>query len=137
AVGGGAAGGSAVGGGAAGGSAVGGGSATGGGAAAGGTSGTGGGSGAGGPGPNPFVCGASSCNGCCNNGLCVSIPSAQQCGSGGNACRACGANESCNSQGQCVARPLFSGCGCTAVEFGPLALVALGLVRLRRRARQR
>ncbi|MCU0695593.1 MAG: matrixin family metalloprotease [Myxococcaceae bacterium] len=136
-VGGGVAGGaSGVGGGAAGGASTGGGAA-GGSPAGGGTPGTGGGSGTGGgPGPNPFVCGASSCNGCCNNGLCVSIPSAQQCGSGGNACRACGANESCNAQGQCVARPLFSGCGCTAVEVGPLALMALGLLRLRRRGKR-
>ncbi|MDP1920448.1 MAG: hypothetical protein Q8L14_29660 [Myxococcales bacterium] len=41
-------------------------------------------------------CGPSSCQGCCDaQGSCVATPSAQQCGSGGNQCSACGAGAIC------------------------------------------
>jgi hypothetical protein len=50
---------------------------------------------------DPFVCGPSTCTGCCKGNTCVSPPDELACGGGGNACEPCRANEAC-SQGRCV-----------------------------------
>ncbi len=76
---------------------------TGGASATGGTTGTGGATGTGGGGGAP--CGPGSCNGCCAaDGLCIHNPSAQQCGSHGGACTACGGCQTC-SNGACAIDP--------------------------------
>ncbi len=124
AAGGSAGGGSAGGGSAAGGSAAGGSAA--GGSAAGGASG---GSGA----AFALTCGPSNCSGCCVSGLCVSFPSNERCGASGAECTVCANTQTCNA-GMCVAKPATSSClGCSSAELSPLLLLAVGLLRRRRR----
>jgi hypothetical protein len=121
-----AAGGSAAGGSAAGGSAAGGSAA--GGSAAGGSS-AGGGAGAG----FAVTCGPSNCMGCCASGICVSFPSNERCGVSGTECKVCANTQTCNA-GMCVAKPATSSClGCSTAELSPLLLLAVGLLRRRRR----
>ncbi|MBE2248421.1 MAG: matrixin family metalloprotease [Myxococcus sp.] len=90
----------------------------------------GGGAGAGGPG---LTCGPSNCNGCCASGICVSFPSDERCGVSGSECKLCPSTQTCNA-GMCVARPTSNSClGCSSAELSPLLLLALGLLRRRRR----
>ena len=95
----------------------------------GGMSGVGGGAGAVGPG---VTCGLSTCNGCCASGVCVPFPSNERCGMSGSECRACSTTQTCSS-GQCVARPPASCLGCSSAALSPLMLLALTLLRRRRR----
>jgi hypothetical protein len=97
---------------------------------------SGGSSGTGGFGPQ--LCGPTTCAGCCtSSGLCVSIPTANQCGSSGNSCAVCGANQVCNA-GQCRSQTTSgsSGCGCdssSAVASLLWCVAALGTRRARHR----
>src|ERR1019366_3418330 len=60
------------------------------------------------PGPDaPGPCNAATCNGCCDGDTCVTMTSADQCGSEGMACVKCQPNENC--KGGCF-RPQ-SNCG--------------------------
>ncbi|MBL8934628.1 MAG: matrixin family metalloprotease [Archangium sp.] len=95
----------------------------------GGTSGVGGGSGAG----VGVTCGPSNCMGCCASGICVSFPSSERCGVSGAECKVCANTQTCNA-GMCVAKPATSSClGCSSAELSPLLLLAVGLLRRRRR----
>lgn len=60
-------------------------------------------------------CGPSTCDGCCSSGACISLSqtSAENCGSGGEACDACLAGQSC-SAGSCGG----SGCNATSCPTG-------------------
>ncbi len=103
----------------------------------GGASGSGGGSsgtGGSGAGPVGLTCGASNCSGCCNNGVCVSFPSAERCGASGSECRACTASQTCSAAGACVAKPPASCISCSAAGWSPFVLGVLAFLA-RRRAR--
>jgi hypothetical protein len=79
-----------------------GGSAGGGGAGIGGGAGGRGGAGSGGRGGTTGVCNQFNCSdGCCDSGTCVRQRTAQKCGSGGQACAACGGCQLCTTLGQC------------------------------------
>jgi hypothetical protein len=92
-----------------------------------------GGSAAGGSAGSALTCDPSNCSGCCMSGLCVSFPSNERCGVSGAECRVCANTQTCNA-GMCVAKPATSSClGCSSAELSPLLLLAVGLLRRRRR----
>jgi hypothetical protein len=65
-----------------------------------GTAGMGGRAGSGGT-----RCTALNCMGCCAGTVCVTTPTAQQCGTRGGACMACGPCQLCSAAGQCAIDP--------------------------------
>ncbi len=80
--------------------------AAGGAAGAGGMPATGGSGGAGGhAGSGGVRCNALNCLGCCAGTVCVTTPTAQQCGTRGAACTACRACQTCSLLGQCTVDP--------------------------------
>jgi hypothetical protein len=73
---------------------------------AGGNAGAGGAMGAtGGRGGSGGHCSALTCKGCCAGDVCVTSPSAQQCGARGAACTACGPCQTCSTSGACAIDP--------------------------------
>lgn len=52
-------------------------------------------------------CGAETCSGCCSEGRCEQGTTSLSCGSGGNACGACAADQLCGG-GVCAAKPMPS-----------------------------
>jgi hypothetical protein len=62
--------------------------------------------GAGGTGGTTPFCGPGNCaSGCCAGTMCVRTRSAQACGGGGQACRACGGCQTCSNLGTCEVDP--------------------------------
>jgi len=65
----------------------------------------------------PVTCSPANCPGCCVGNACIVATTPAACGKGGEACRACGANESCNT-GTCVPAPACSAANCAGCCIG-------------------
>lgn len=65
----------------------------------------------------PVTCGPANCPGCCVGNNCVVATTPAACGKGGEVCRGCGANESCNA-GVCVPAPNCGPANCAGCCIG-------------------
>lgn len=65
----------------------------------------------------PVLCGAGNCPGCCVGNNCIVATTPAACGKGGEVCKGCGANETCNA-GLCVPAPSCSPANCAGCCIG-------------------
>lgn len=63
------------------------------------------------------ACNAANCPGCCQGNTCIVLTTNLSCGRGGQACRPCGANESCNA-GVCTPNPACGPANCAGCCIG-------------------
>jgi hypothetical protein len=63
------------------------------------------------------TCNAGNCPGCCQGNTCIVLTTNLSCGRGGEACRACGGNESCNA-GVCTPNPACGPANCAGCCIG-------------------
>lgn len=65
----------------------------------------------------PVTCNAATCPGCCVGNSCVVATTPAACGKGGEVCKGCGANETCNG-GVCVPAPNCGPANCAGCCIG-------------------
>ena len=75
----------------------------------------------------PYVCGPTTCTGCCRDNVCLGGNHDSACGYDGRQCRVCAGNVRCEAPGACFQKP--SDGGTTGRPFNPDAGVNLEVLQ--------
>lgn len=83
------------------------------------------------PDAGPFVCGPTTCTGCCLGNQCLGGNLDEACGYDGRACRRCSAQSRCEAPGACFARPGSADAGVAKPTDFSRCQIELGFVLCR------